>query len=627
MNRILISWPALLLLVGLLNLPAVTGPFLFDDFPNLDGLISINEGTKTGLDFVLDGDAGPTGRPVALATFLWSSDSFPDKPLLFKIINLAIHLLNVLLVYVIATLILKEVGLSKSQASIAGLVAMLFWGVHPINQSAVFLVIQRMTLLMTFFSLASICVFLKYRPLLKAPLKSRSFLVVLVIGVLGVFSLFSKESGVILPILLFVIQATIFSQYKFSSQNGNQISKVVSWLVVYLPSFIVIVAFLYWVLFKTNPDFVNRDFTMLERLLTQPRVIVDYLFQIVIPQLSGSGLFHDDYQVSKSPWNPLSTILCVFVLFLALIIFVAKRRVWPVASFAVLFYFAGHLIESTALNLELYFEHRNYLPSIGLAILAGYGFVRLSKVYRLFMLVYIVLVSILGAYNAYTWGGLSRMAQSWANENPQSPRAQVFLANYYDRSGHFSESLKAIERAVSLAPLDGTKHLQLAVHQCFSQSTLENGSYELLTHNIKKSQKYSLGMSDAADVLVQMLQAKVCSGYAEIDLIDLYLSILHSGKLSGRASQYNLAFQISQLYGMKGDLLGYMNALENTYKIYPNLNLLNLQLSVLFENGLDNEIPFYIKRGRELIEKTRVSALAIEKFYAYKSLYEKKVPY
>jgi len=66
-----------------------------------------------------------------------------------------------------------------------------------------------------------------------------------------------------------------------------------------------------------------------------------------------------------------------------------------------------------------------------------------------------------------------------------------------------------------------------------------------------------------------------------------------------------------------------MNALENNYKIYPNLNLLNLQLSVLFENGLESEIPFYIKRGRELIEKTRVSTLAIEKFYVYQSLYEK----
>ena len=40
-----------------------------------------------------------------------------------------------------------------------------------------------------------------------------------------------------------------------------------------------------------------------------------------------------------------------------------------VVAYGLLFYPIAHTIESTVWPLELYFEHRNYLPSIGLSIL------------------------------------------------------------------------------------------------------------------------------------------------------------------------------------------------------------------------------------------------------------------
>lgn len=611
----LFRWPICLLLICIVNFSAVSGPFLFDDFSNLDGLISVDQGTKSALDFVLDGRAGPTGRPVTLATFLWPSEAFPNSPLLFKLTNLIIHLLNTLLVYGVAKMVLRAVGLKSEQAATAAIIAMFFWGVHPINQSAVFLVIQRMTLLMTFFSLMAIFVFIKYRDDLKDPLTFRSLTVILCIGVLGILSLLSKEAGVILPIFLLVIQATIFSQ------SEKPISRLVCWGVIYLPSLIVVFAFFYWVLFRSNPEFINRDFNMFERALTQSRVMVDYLSQIFIPRLSGSGLFHDDYVVSRSLWNPITTIWAIGFIVFSTVLFVYKRKYWKVASFAALFYLVGHLIESTFLNLELYFEHRNYLPSVGVAIALGYGAVKLKTVFKPLLIIYGLLLAFIGTYNAYSWGELGRIAQLSAMENPTSVRAQVFLARYWGDVGNYKKATDAIKKAIELRPLDGTSHIQLAVHNCINKGSLGDSGLDILANGIHRADFYNLAMSNAAELMVQILKLDACKGYDAKELAVLFLYILDSDKLTGRTSKYNLAFQISQLYLLQRDFAGYMNALERTYQIYPNLQVINLQLKTLFSNELHEDALLYIKRGRGLVSNGRESSVELHHFEKHNLAY------
>jgi len=617
-------WLLILLLIGLVNIPAAMGPFLFDDFSNLDGLVGISQGTKTATDFVFEGTSGPTGRPVALASFLWPSGSFPDNALPFKLINIFIHLLNALLVYGIAKILLSSAGLNRQQVMLASSVAMLIWGIHPINQSAVFLVIQRMTLLMTFFTLSAIFVFIKYRNKLRAPIGSDSLMVVLGVGLLGVLSILSKEAGVILPVLLLVIQATIFTQNKAAkSSESNLISPYVNWIVIYLPSIIVCLAFLYWVIFRTSPEFINRDFNMYERALTQSRVVCDYLLQMFIPRLGGSGLFHDDYVISRSLWDPFSTILSMFFLIFLIVLASIKRVSWPVASFALFFYLAGHLIESTVLNLELYFEHRNYLPSVGLAIAAGYVVAKLNTKFRPLLIVYGALIVSLGAYNAYTWGSKQRIALSWGAENPNSVRAQVLLAGYWDQVGDYEEATESIKKAIQLKPFDGTLHVQLAVHKCFTNRSLVVTDFDELVQNIYKAQSYNHGLTGATGLMVDMLELDVCSGYSANDLITLFTYILNSKELVDTPSKYNLAFQVSKIYKINRDFPGYMNALEKNYIISPNLQIINLQLKTLLANGLSSEMSLYIDRGRELIQKNRESTVEIARFNVIVDEYNK----
>ena len=76
--------------------PGLYGPFLFDDFGSLSELGDLG-GVRdwvTFKAFVFGGNAGPTGRPLALLTFLIDGNNWPTDPWPFKRTNLAIHLLN-----------------------------------------------------------------------------------------------------------------------------------------------------------------------------------------------------------------------------------------------------------------------------------------------------------------------------------------------------------------------------------------------------------------------------------------------------------------------------------------------------------------------------------------------------
>lgn len=610
----LFRWPSCLFLIAVVNFSALSGPFLFDDFSNLADLKSVDQGMKSAADFILEGTSGPTGRPVALATFLWPQGAFPDEPFLFKCVNLFIHLLNVLLVYGIAKLVLIGIGLNKAQATTAALFAMLFWGAHPINQSAVFFVVQRMTLLMSFFALSAMYVFLKYRRYLIGPITIHSFFVVCSIGLLGCLSLFSKEVGVIIPLLLLVFQVTIFSNSTSNSVHQKSLSRIVSWGMIYLPSIIVLVAFTYWIVFKTNPEFSNRDFNMYERLLTQSRVLTDYVLQIFTPRLSGSGLFHDDYVISKSLLNPLDTILSIVVLSLLAICLVLTRKQWKVVSFAGLFFLVGHFIESSFLNLELYFEHRNYLPSIGIAIAIGYGFVKINDKLKPFVALYCALVILLGAYNAFTWGSLNRIAQSWALENKESVRSHVLLARYWGEVGNYKKAMLAIEQTIRIDPSNGTSYFQMAAHKCIKDGSLGVTGFNDLAEGTYGAKYFSLGLSDAVGLMVDILKLEACSGYTADELIGLLTSIVDSKGMVVGAAKYNLNYQLSRLHLLNKNFGGYMNALEKTYKIYPNLQIINTQLNTMIVNTLYSDAQLYVERGQELIKNKRQSSIALKRF-------------
>ncbi len=79
--------------------------------------------------------------------------------------------------------------------------------------------------------------------------------------------------------------------------------------------------------------------------------MIDYLSLIVVPRLNGLGAFHDDFIVSRSLFEPDSTFISVLLVILLPVIAIIGRHEIRLAAFAILWFYAGHLMESTVLPL------------------------------------------------------------------------------------------------------------------------------------------------------------------------------------------------------------------------------------------------------------------------------------
>jgi hypothetical protein len=95
-----------------------------------------------------------------------------------------------------------------------------------------------------------------------------------------------------------------------------------------------------------------------------------YLGEIFLPTNAGVSLFHDDFQISTSFLNPLSTLFSVLFLFGLAGVAWYWRKSQPVLFLGIAWFFVMHILESTYLPLELYFDHRNYMAMIGPIIVA-----------------------------------------------------------------------------------------------------------------------------------------------------------------------------------------------------------------------------------------------------------------
>src|SRR4029079_2147496 len=111
-----------------------------------------------------------------------------------------------------------------------------------------------------------------------------------------------------------------------------------------------------------------RDFNLPERLMTEARIVFDYLHWIVLPNLRELSLYHDDYVVSRGLLQRATTLLGLVAAPLIVALAVYLRRWRPLVSLGVLWFFAAQLLTATVVPLELVFEHRTYFASLGVLL-------------------------------------------------------------------------------------------------------------------------------------------------------------------------------------------------------------------------------------------------------------------
>lgn len=417
---------ALLVLGWFVYRPALGGTFLLDDFSNLGDLGAVTD-LDSGVDFVLSGSAGPLGRPLALMTFAaqaseWSSGATP-----FLRINILIHLLNGLLLYVFVRQLACALGIERGDAGILAIATTALWLFMPLLASSTLMIVQRMTTLSATFMLAGLNGYLFARRSLDARPNTALAGMSGALVVATLLAVLSKENGALLPVLVLVMEMTLLTPpQRLPKLHWN------AWSSAFLlaPT-LLIVMFLLGQASYSDSLVMRRDFTAWERLLTESRILWEYVFNAFIAGVGQFGPFHDAYPVTRTLFEPATLFAAVSWLALSAGACVVRRR-YPVAAFAVLWFVAGHLLESTTYPLELYFEHRNYVPIIGPVFALAYAAVSVRGEYLKYARAALFLYLLVNAGILFSitslWGKPLQAASYWHVQQPGSVRAATTLA-------------------------------------------------------------------------------------------------------------------------------------------------------------------------------------------------------
>ena len=456
------SWYALaglLLLAWLAYRPGLAGGFLFDDFVNLDAL-----GATGRVDdwaafwrYLTSGSADLTGRPLALLSFLLDARDWPADPRPFLRTDILLHLANGALLFALLRQLGRRLDGACARTDAAALLGAGLWLLHPLFVSTTLYIVQREAMLATTFCLLGLLAWGHGRALLaRAPRAGAAWM----IGGIGVGTLLAmscKANGALLPLLAWVLDATVYRR-----DGETPLAKRLRIGLLVLPG-LLLCGYVLSKLAQWSLPQDARPWTIGQRVLTEPRVLLDYLRLLLVPRVLSNGVYNDDYAWSTGWLHPASTLPALLAIAALVAAGFGLRRRTPALAAALLFFFAGHLLESTTIPLELYFEHRNYLP----ALLLGWPLARLIVRWRappaLRGAIAAILLALLGAtawQRAALWADQPRMAGLWAAGNPGSSRAIATQALFDMQAGRPDLAMAVLSRPWQSRPHD----LQLALN-------------------------------------------------------------------------------------------------------------------------------------------------------------------
>jgi protein O-mannosyl-transferase len=443
------KWGLLLLAVTACYSPGLKGGYVFDDDINILQNSSLRLHSLNWSELwsaAWSGDAGPLGRPIALVTFALNLYWGATNPYYFKLVNLGIHLINVLLVGFLAqtlsaTFMRRSTSIAPSQGAWSGLAVAGLWGLHPINLTGVLYVVQRMTSLSACFGFAALLIFCRYRnataghTTTRRPRLSVLAHVSLITALLAASAL-TKESGLLFAFLLIWVE---YFAFDFQHEGrplvffGAKVKKQVSGLLL-LAGVTVLIFKLPAML--SSAAFANRDFDLKERVFTESRILFYYLEMIFFPKASSLSLYHDDFKISHSLWEPLTTVCSLSGLVLISVATIILRRRLPLLLFGWGWFLIAHALESTIFPLELVHEHRNYFATFGFFLLVPIELLKIqsidkSRIAIIVLALYLGLLTFVTYNRSLQWSNPVDLAANEAENRPLSPRANYELARNY----------------------------------------------------------------------------------------------------------------------------------------------------------------------------------------------------
>jgi len=356
---------ALALFAAGLYARSLAAPFHFDDGVNIlqNPHLRLQQLDLAGLWRAAR--EGANRRPLANLSFALNYRLHGYAPAGFHAVNLLVHAACSAAVFALARRLLAlQAALpgqrgprapASAQRAIAALAAALF-AAHPLQSQSVVYVVQRMNSLAALFYLLALLAWLAAR---RAPSPAARAARFGLAGGAWLLALGSKEIAITLPAAIWLVEWLYLRDLdpRFARASARRL----------LPPLLLAAGGLFYLYFQ-GPDwgYHKRDFGMLERGLTELRVLLFYASLALFPA-PGRLSIHHAFPLSQGLLDPPTTLLAAAALLAlaALALALARRLRW--LAFGIAWFLLHHLLESSLLPLELVYEHRNYLPMFGLA--------------------------------------------------------------------------------------------------------------------------------------------------------------------------------------------------------------------------------------------------------------------
>lgn len=495
--------------------PGLGGSVHFDDPHNLGGLTRVSD-LASALDYLGDGVAGPLGRPLALASFAAQAYAWPDSLDVLLYTNVCIHLLNGVLVTWLMLLLVRASGETLERAGWLAAVSGALWMLLPLLASASLMTVQRMTTLSATFLFVGFVCFLYGRRMLEARPKRALLVMLAALGVGTTLSALTKENGALLPALVLIAEATILPTPRGAAARR---ARAVLLALLALPA-AAVAAYLVSRFAYSDAALALRGFSAADRLVTQAHILWEYLARAFVPAVQKLGPFHDDYTVRRAVLEPTTVVAagswCVVIAAAVLL----RKRV-PMLAFAVGWYLVGHSVESTVLPLELYFEHRNYVPIVGpvLALVAGINY-EARKIKFLYSALAVYVAAIGGVLLSLTslWGQPVLAGHMWSMYHPESTRAVHYLARLYAQHGNAAHAARILSLRLERKPDEIGTALRLLGYACLVQRRTELTQLSAISKTLLAKGDHVKGVPKPLGGLLVIAKQHRCPGLTPEDV-------------------------------------------------------------------------------------------------------------
>jgi tetratricopeptide (TPR) repeat protein len=307
-------------------------------------------------------------RPMMTLGYMLVYKIFGLRPYGFHLVSLLLHALVVCLVFALT----KRLTGDRKWAFVAGAL----FALHPIHTESVAWIAAVTDLELTFFYLITFGLFLA----MARPGGGRSARLLTAMGATFVLALFSKEQAMTLPAL-----ATVYEHFYREDRSQTSTSqKLARYGVLWLVGATYLLLRVHF-LGALAPDQKFGQLSPLQILLSAMALVGQYVWKLVWPvRLCACYVFHP----STSPFDfgvlaGLAVLLALAALFL--VCWRNRERNVRFASFAILWFLAtlAPVLNAHWVGENVFSERYLYLPSVGVAWLAGLGATKLWSRARL----------------------------------------------------------------------------------------------------------------------------------------------------------------------------------------------------------------------------------------------------